>query len=219
MASTCLRVSQGLIPSFRGIVRRKYLSANSVGAVRNVSTSADEKAAPPPAELSENERKLSSEIESLSKDVETFKEKISDLDDKYKRSLADTENMRKRLTKQIEDAKLFGIQGFCKDLLTVSDILQKATECVPAEELKTNSPLKNLYEGLTMTEAELQKVFKRHGLVPVSPLGEKFNPNHHEALFEQPVEGKEPGTVIAVTKIGYKLHERIVRPAMVGVAK
>lgn len=80
------------------------------------------------------------------------------MQDKYKRSLADTENMRKRLTKQIEDAKLFGIQGFCKDLLTVSDILQKATECVPAEELKTNSPLKNLYEGLTMTEAELQKV-------------------------------------------------------------
>jgi molecular chaperone GrpE len=80
------------------------------------------------------------------------------LQDKYKRSLADTENMRKRLTKQIEDAKLFGIQGFCKDLLSVSDILQKATECVPADQVKTNSHLKNLYEGLTMTEAELQKV-------------------------------------------------------------
>jgi molecular chaperone GrpE len=66
--------------------------------------------------------------------------------------------MRKRLTKQIEDAKLFGIQGFCKDLLSVSDILQKATECVPADQVKTNSHLKNLYEGLTMTEAELQKV-------------------------------------------------------------
>lgn len=72
--------------------------------------------------------------------------------------------MRKRLTKQIEDAKLFGIQGFCKDLLIVSDILQKATECVPAEELKTNSPLKNLYEGLTMTEAELQKVYIHQNL-------------------------------------------------------
>lgn len=81
-----------------------------------------------------------------------------DFQDKYKRSLADTENMRKRLTKQIEDAKLFGIQGFCKDLLSVSDILQKATECVPVDEVKTNSHLKNLYEGLTMTEAELQKV-------------------------------------------------------------
>ena len=80
------------------------------------------------------------------------------LQDKYKRSLADTENMRKRLTKQIEDAKLFGIQGFCKDLLSVSDILQKATECVPADQVKTNNHLKNLYEGLTMTEAELQKV-------------------------------------------------------------
>lgn len=73
--------------------------------------------------------------------------------------MADTENMRKRLTKQIEDAKIFGIQGFCKDLLSVSDILQRATECVPAEQLSNNAPLKNLYEGLTMTEAELQKVF------------------------------------------------------------
>ncbi|XP_046637319.1 grpE protein homolog, mitochondrial-like [Daphnia pulicaria] len=217
MASTCLRVSQGLIPNIRGIVRRNYLNHGSVSAVRHLSTPADEKATAP--ELSENEKKLVAEIESLNKDVENYKEKCSDLDDKYKRSLADTENMRKRLTKQIEDAKLFGIQGFCKDLLSVSDILQKATECVPADQVKTNSHLKNLYEGLTMTEAELQKVFKRHGLAQVSPLGEKFNPNHHEALFEQPVEGKEPGTVIAVTKIGYKLHERIVRPAMVGVAK
>lgn len=144
-----------------------------------MSTPADEKATAAP-ELSENEKKLVAEIESLNKDVENYKEKCSDLDvckmyflnifrhsccilkfslqDKYKRSLADTENMRKRLTKQIEDAKLFGIQGFCKDLLSVSDILQQATECVPADQVKSNSHLKNLFEGLTMTEAELQKV-------------------------------------------------------------
>lgn len=72
--------------------------------------------------------------------------------------MADAENLRRRLTKQIEDAKLFGIQGFCKDLLTVSDILHQATEAVPKEELSKNPHLKNLYEGLTMTEAELQKV-------------------------------------------------------------
>lgn len=81
------------------------------------------------------------------------------LQDKYKRSLADGENMRRRLSKQIDDAKLFGIQGFCKDLLSVSDILQKATECVPADEINSNTHLKNLYQGLTMTEAELQKVW------------------------------------------------------------
>ena len=80
------------------------------------------------------------------------------MQDKYKRSLADGENMRRRLSKQIDDAKHFGIQGFCKDLLSVSDILQKATECVPADQINSNTHLKNLYQGLTMTEAELQKV-------------------------------------------------------------
>ena len=78
--------------------------------------------------------------------------------DKYKRSLADGENMRRRLTKQIEDAKLFGIQGFCKDLLNVSDILQRATESVPSDQVGSNPHLKNLYQGLSMTESELQNV-------------------------------------------------------------
>ncbi|GFG33776.1 hypothetical protein Cfor_05120, partial [Coptotermes formosanus] len=100
--------------------------------------------------------------------------------DKYKRALADGENMRRRLMKQIEDAKHFGIQGFCKDLL---------------------------------------EVFTRHGLIPVNPLEEKFDPNLHEALFQQEVQGKAPGTIVVVSKIGYKLHERVIRPALVGVAK
>ncbi|GLG92425.1 GrpE protein homolog [Gryllus bimaculatus] len=128
--------------------------------------------------------------------------------------------MRRRLMKQIDDAKLYGIQGFCKDLLEVSDILGTATESVPKQEVTDSNPhLKNLYEGLTMTEAQLQKVFKRHGLVPVNPLNEKFDPNFHEALFQQETADKEPGTVIVVSKIGYKLHDRVIRPALVGVSK
>ncbi|CAK9824608.1 GrpE protein homolog 1, mitochondrial [Anthophora retusa] len=85
-----------------------------------------------------------------------------ELEDKYKRALADGENLRVRLTKQIEDAKLFGIQGFCKDLLEVADILGKATESVPKDELTEKNPhLKTLYEGLSMTEAQLQKVNRK----------------------------------------------------------
>ncbi|CAH0559406.1 unnamed protein product [Brassicogethes aeneus] len=140
--------------------------------------------------------------------------------DKYKRALADGENLRNRLTKQISEAKIYGIQSFCKDLLDVADVLNKATETVPKEEISDNNPhLKGLYEGLVMTEAQLKSVFKRHGLEPVNPMNEKFNPNFHEALFQQDVEGKETGTVVIVSKIGYKLHERVVRPALVGVAK
>lgn len=100
--------------------------------------------------------------------------------------MADSENLRNRLTKQIEEAKIFGIQSFCKDLLDVADVLSKATESVPKEEINNSNPhLKSLYEGLVMTEAQLQNVFKRHGLEQVNPLNEKFNPNLHEALFQQ----------------------------------
>ncbi len=122
------------------------------------------------------------------------------------------------MQKQIDDAKLFGIQGFCKDLLEVADILAKATETVPKEEL-ANPYLKTMHEGLTMTENQLQKVFTRHGLVKINPGdGEKFDPNIHEALFQSPViEGKEAGSIAVVTKIGYKLHNRTLRPALVGV--
>lgn len=100
--------------------------------------------------------------------------------------MADGENLRNRLTKQISEAKIYGIQGFCKDLLEVADVLNKATESVPTEEISDRNPhLKNLYEGLLMTEKQLKSVFKRHGLEQVNPIDEKFNPNYHEALFQQ----------------------------------
>ncbi|KAM6949048.1 grpE protein homolog 1, mitochondrial isoform 1-T1 [Aplochiton taeniatus] len=149
-----------------------------------------------------------------------LEEQLKELTDKYKRALADTENLRTRSKKMVDDAKLYGIQGFCKDLLEVADILEKATESVPKEEVSNNNPhLKNLYDGLVMTEVQMQKVFTKHGLVKLNPEGEKFNPYEHEALFHAPVEGKEPGTVAVVTKVGYKIHSRTLRPALVGVAK
>ncbi|XP_071448907.1 grpE protein homolog 1, mitochondrial [Hetaerina americana] len=169
---------------------------------------------------SDSERKLKLEIEKLNEDIEIITKKSRELEDKYKRALADGENLRKRLTKQIDDAKVFGIQNFCKDLLEVADILAKATESVPKEEVSDSNPhLKSLYEGLVMTELQLQKVFKKHGLVPMNPMEEKFDPNLHEALFQQEVQGKSAGTIVVVSKIGYKLHERVIRPALVGVAK
>ncbi|GAA6221697.1 grpE protein homolog 1, mitochondrial [Lates japonicus] len=149
-----------------------------------------------------------------------LEEQLKDMTEKYKRALADTENLRTRSQKMIEDAKLYGIQGFCKDLLEVADILEKATESVPKEEVTSQNPhLKNLYDGLVMTEVQIQKVFTKHGLVKLNPDGQKFDPYEHEALFHAPVDGKEPGTVAIVTKVGYKLHGRTLRPALVGVAK
>lgn len=136
------------------------------------------------------------------------------------RALAETENVRQRLTRQIADANQFGIQSFAKDLLEVSDILSKAMETVPKEAFKEkNTNFENLFEGLRLTEAQLTKVFLKHGLQKMSPVGEKFDPNEHEALFEAPAEGKETGTILAVTQPGFKLHKRVVRPARVGVVR
>ncbi|XP_016295453.1 grpE protein homolog 1, mitochondrial-like isoform X1 [Sinocyclocheilus anshuiensis] len=149
-----------------------------------------------------------------------LEEQLKDVTDKYKRALADTENLRQRSQKMIDDAKLYGIQGFCKDLLEVADILEKATESVPKTEISTANPhLKNLYDGLVMTEVQIQKVFQKHGLVKLNPDGQKFDPYEHEAVFHAPMEGKEAGTVAVVTKVGYKLHGRTLRPALVGVVK
>jgi len=173
------------------------------------------------ANLEECTKKIAELEKVLAEDTEKFKNHIKETEDKYKRSLAETENVRRRMKKQVDDAKLFGIQGFCKDLLEVADVLNKATESVPQDQLtKENPHLTSLYEGLTMTNTQLVKVFARHGLEKIEPSeGDKFNPHMHEALFQVPAPGKENGTVAVVTKIGYQLHERTIRPALVGVVK
>lgn len=167
-----------------------------------------------------NQEELSAVLKTVQEKNAELIEQIKEIDDKYKRALAENENIRMRMKKQIEDAKQFGIQNFCKDLLDVADVLSKATECVPKEALtQDNQHLMNLYQGLQATEAQLQNVFRRHGLTKINPLGEKFDPNQHEAVFQQDDPSKEPGTVFIVNKIGYKLFERTIRPASVGIIK
>ncbi|XP_055698968.1 grpE protein homolog, mitochondrial-like [Phlebotomus papatasi] len=217
-ASTVLRILRNA-PAFVQSPSSSPFRLLSISTARRNFASEDTKDNQVP-EVSESEKKLSALVEELNKQISSEKEKSSELLDKYKRALADGENLRVRLTKQIEDAKQFGIQSFCKDLLEVADILATATDTVPKEEVTDKNPhLKSLYEGLTMTKASLDQVFKRHGLERVNPLNEKFNPNLHEALFQLENKSVEPNTVIEVSKIGYKLKERCIRPALVGVSK
>ncbi|KAJ8958219.1 hypothetical protein NQ318_017360 [Aromia moschata] len=213
--------------SFRGLLKYGQILNESVLinsrciTLSNIrrNTTAEEKKDEPQTVTDKNDPK-SEELEKLNKQIFELKEQNAELLDKYKRALADSENLRSRLTKQISEAKIFGIQSFCKDLLDVADVLSRATESVPKEQLNDNNPhLKSLYEGLVMTEAQLNTVFKRHGLEKVNPIDEKFDPNYHEALFQQEIAGKEPNTVVTVSKIGYKLHDRVIRPALVGVSK
>ncbi|KAF5887484.1 grpE protein 1, mitochondrial [Clarias magur] len=197
------------------------LPALSRRAPRLLCTAAQQKSSGGPEEDAGAQKPEQGTAEKvLAEEKVQLEDQLKELTDKYKRALADTENLRQRGQKMVEDAKLYGIQGFCKDLLEVADILEKATQSVPKEEVTSANPhLKNLYDGLVMTQVQVQKVFTKHGLVKLDPVGLKFDPYEHEALFQIPLEGQEPGTVATVTKVGYKLHGRTLRPALVGVVK
>ncbi|XP_075989152.1 grpE protein homolog, mitochondrial Roe1 [Anticarsia gemmatalis] len=209
----------------------KYITESSFRTLRGSvysstsrTYSTEEKAAEPKDEskLPATVEECHKQLESLTNELNTVKQQAKDFEDKYKRALADGENVRRRMMKQVEDAKSFAIQSFCKDLLDVADTLAAAAESVPEREVAEGGggeALRSLHDGVRLTRAQLAQVFSRHGLVAVSPLREKFDPNLHEALFQQEVEGAQAGTVVAVSKVGYKLHERCVRPALVGVAK
>ena len=149
----------------------------------------------------------------LTTSVEDWKSKHDEILDKYRRAIAESENMRKRLTKQIEDGKIFGIQSFSKDLLEVADVLDKAVSV-------EGQSAQDLHKGLEMTKAQLHQVFKRHGLERINPKEgeEKFDPNMHDALFQIPVPDKDPNIVLVVQKVGYSLQSRTIRPASVGVS-
>ncbi|XP_065648242.1 grpE protein homolog 1, mitochondrial [Hydra vulgaris] len=193
---------------FSFLSKYKPYSTETTAIKEEVKNEEDEEGKSLKKTLSEKEILLSA----AQKDLAEFK-------DKYIRSLAECENVRRRGVKMVSDAKLFAVQGFSKDLLEVADILEKAMLSVPIDELQKNELLKNLYDGLVMTEAHLQKVFLKHGLQKVNPINEKFDPNFHEALFQKSIPGKTSGTVVEVNKPGYLLNGRPVRAALVGVAQ
>ncbi|KAJ3111016.1 GrpE protein 1, mitochondrial [Phlyctochytrium bullatum] len=127
--------------------------------------------------------------------------------------------MRTRTKREVESTAQYAIQKFAKDLLETSDVLGLALKAVPETELSnpSNVHLKNLTEGVALTKANLMKTFERHGIVEINPVGEKFDPNVHQAVYQAPIPGKEPGTIAEVTKTGFNLHGRVLRPAQVGV--
>lgn len=143
-----------------------------------------------------------------------------ELKDRALRAAADMENLRRRTARELHDARSYAMANFARDMLSVSDNLRRAIEAIP-EEAKAagDAGFKALIEGVEITERAMLSALERHGVKRLSPEGEKFDPNFHQAMFEVPNPAVPASTVVQVVQPGYSIGERVLRPAMVGVAK
>ena len=150
---------------------------------------------------------------------DSLNNKVIELKDQLLRSVAELDNYRKRVDREKEQLRKFGIANFAKELLAVADNLRRALESGPSELAGADEKVKNLIVGVEMTEKELLGAFEKNGVRQINPLGEKFDYNFHQAMFEVEAEDKEPGIVVQVLQPGYAREDRILRAAMVGVSK
>jgi molecular chaperone GrpE len=152
-------------------------------------------------------------VEALTKDVAEAK-------DRMLRTLAEMENLRKRTQREVADARTYGITSFARDVLDIADNLQRALDAVPMEAREAADPgLKALIEGVELTERSLHKTLDKNGVQKLDPLGEKFDPNFHQAMYEVPDSSVPTGTVVQVVQGGYTIGDRVLRPALVAVSK
>ena len=149
----------------------------------------------------------------------TAEERLADVNDQLLRSLAELENTRKRAARDRSEALKFGAMSFARDMLGVVDNLQRALKVM--QELGDDMPdaTRSLLEGVAATERDLLAALARHKVTPLTSMGEKFDPNLHEAMFEAPGTGQASGTIIEIVEAGYMMEERLLRPAKVGIAK
>ena len=159
------------------------------------------------------------EIDEPENREEELELKISELKDQLLRAVADSENIRKRSEREKEQTRKFGIANFAKDLLSIADNLGRALDAAPRNEDIKDDAIKNFVIGIQMTEQELQKAFDNNNIRKIDPIGEKFDYNFHQAMFEVEETDQEPGVVVQVLQPGYAIDDRILRPAMVGVSK
>lgn len=151
--------------------------------------------------------------------------KIADLEDKLAAAKqdvlyaqAETQNVRRRMEKEAQDARAYAATGFARDILSVADNLSRALEAIPAE-MREDDKTKALVTGLEATGRELESVFGKNGITRIAAMGLPLDPNQHQAMVEIPSADAEPGTIVAEMQAGYMIRDRLLRPALVGVAK
>ena len=177
--------------------------------------------------MSENNKKVNEKTEPPKKDtldekVEslTVEQKLKETEDKLLRSLAEIENQRRRFEKEIKDAFEFGSFNFAKENLAILDNLQRAKEAIKSDEdLKTNKDLDKFLENISIIERDLISIFQKNRITKIVSKGKKFDPNLHQAMTEIEDEKAESGTIIQEIQSGYMLGDRLLRPALVGIAK
>jgi len=175
---------------------------------------ADPKAGPKPYVMPDDE------TDTQADPLAEAKREAFEYKDKLLRTLAEMENLRKRTEREVADARLYGIAGFARDVLAVADNMHRALAAI-GPELRENADAKltSLIEGVELTERELLKTLEKNGVKKFSPLGEKFDPNLHQAMYEVPHSDAPAGHVAQVIQSGYMIGERMLRPALVGISK
>jgi molecular chaperone GrpE len=152
--------------------------------------------------------------------VEALTREVAETRDKMLRTLAEMENLRQRTRREVADSKIYGITGFARDILDIADNLQRALDAIPAEAKANADPgIKAFIEGVELTERSLLNTLEKNGVRKFDPMGEKFDPNFQQAMYEVPDESVAAGTVVQVVQAGFMIGERILRPALVGIAK
>ena len=152
--------------------------------------------------------------------LEVLKAENADLRDRFLRLAADMDNLRRRTERDVKDAKSYSVAGFARDMLAVSDNLRRALDAVPTEmRADADAGLTTLLEGVEMTERSMLSALERHGVKKIEAEGQKFDPHFHQAMFEVPNTELPNNTVTQVVQAGYTIGERVLRPALVGVAK
>ena len=152
--------------------------------------------------------------------LEALQAENVELKDRVLRVMADMENLRRRTEREVGDAKAYGVTSFARDMLTFADNLRRAVEAVPADVRDGAEPrLKSFIEGIELTERDFLSRLNRFGVKKLEPMGKRFDPNMHEALFEMPDESVPTGTVMQVVEQGYAIGDRVLRPAKVGVSR
>ena len=201
---------------------KKTPSPEDIANDKNTTPDKEEQSVDPSYSSAEKSSEGAAEELLADEDMKEAPESFGSADemkDQLLRALADVENMRRRSERDVVQANKYGHLSFARDLLSCFDNLSQAVSLAPEDKSDFDENLKNILVGVEMIATEIDTILQRHHITKINPIGEKFNYNHHQAMFEVPNNEVEAGTVVQVAQPGYLLHDRLIRPAMVGVSK